>query len=332
MGVMGVGCWMMVFHYPLFSREKKMLELAIMVEGQNGLTWQRWQRIAQAVEDLGFVGLYRSDHYTNATGPDKESLELWVSLTWLASHTKRIEFSPMVSPVSFRHPTMTARMASAVDDLSGGRLTLGVGAGWQVREHTNYGWDLLEIGPRFERFEEGLKVLTALLNSDTPSDFEGKYYRLKEAILLPRPARAGGPPILIGGNGEKKTLRLAAKYAKEWNAVFQSAANFDHLNKLLDQYLVEEGRKPAEVRRSMMTGTFFGKDDAEVQAKLSARGASKEQLRERGLIVGTPNEFVEQLGELQNVGLQRVMLQWLDLDDLDGIEHLAKTVLPQFKA
>jgi F420-dependent oxidoreductase-like protein len=284
------------------------------------------------VEDLGFAGLYRSDHYTNATAPDKESLELWVSLTWLASHTKRIEFSPLVSPVSFRHPTMTARMASAVDDLSGGRLTLGVGAGWQEREHTNYGWDLLELAPRFDRFEEGLKVLSALLNSDTPTDFEGNYYRLKEVILLPRPARAGGPPILIGGNGEKKTLRLAAKYAKEWNAVFQPAANFDRLNQLLDQYLTEEGRKPSEVRRSMMTGTLFGKDSAEVKAKLNARNLTKEKLRERGLIVGTPNEFVEQLGELQAVGLQRVMLQWLDLDDLEGIEHLAKTVLPQFKA
>ena len=105
-----------------------MIEVAIMLEGQNGLTWERWQRVARAVEDLGFVGLYRSDHYTNANPPDKESLELWVSLTWLASHTSRIEFGPMVSPVSFRQPTMTARMASAVDDLSNGRLHLGLGA------------------------------------------------------------------------------------------------------------------------------------------------------------------------------------------------------------
>ena len=127
------------------------MEVAIMVEGQAGLNWQRWQRIAVAVEDLGFVGLYRSDHYTNMDPPDEDSLELWVSLTWLASHTRRIEFGPLVSPVSFRHPTMLARMASAVDDLSGGRLTLGMGAGWQEREHTNYGWDLLDIPGRFDR-------------------------------------------------------------------------------------------------------------------------------------------------------------------------------------
>ena len=131
-----------------------MLELAIMIEGQDGLNWERWQRIAHAVQDLGFIGLYRSDHYTNSNPPDQDSLELWVSLTWLASHTKRIEFGPLVTPFSFRHPTLTARMASAVDDLSGGRLTLGVGAGWQEREHTNYGWELLELKSRFKRLEE----------------------------------------------------------------------------------------------------------------------------------------------------------------------------------
>ena len=108
-----------------------MVEVAIMIEGQNGLNWPRWKRIVQEVEDLGFVGLYRSDHYTNANPPDKDSLELWVSLTWLASNTKRIQFGPLVSPVSFRQPTMTARMAAAVDDLSDGRLVLGLGAGWQ---------------------------------------------------------------------------------------------------------------------------------------------------------------------------------------------------------
>ena len=125
-----------------------MLELAIMIEGQNGLNWARWMRIAQAAQDLGFVGLYRSDHYTNGSPPDKDSLECWVSLAWLASHTKRIEFGQLVSPLSFRHPTMLARMARDVDELSGGRFTLGLGAGWQEREHANYGWDLLPMKER----------------------------------------------------------------------------------------------------------------------------------------------------------------------------------------
>ncbi|MDP2975334.1 MAG: LLM class flavin-dependent oxidoreductase, partial [Anaerolineales bacterium] len=169
-----------------------MLEIAIMIEGQNGLTWPRWQRLAAAVEELGFVGLYRSDHFTNATPPDKESLELWVSLTWLASHTKRIEFGSLVSPLSFRHPAFTARVAAAVDDLSdaggGGRLTLGLGAGWQEREHHLVGFDLLDMKSRFARFEEGLEVITRLLKSDAPVTSEGKYYQLRGATLLPRPA------------------------------------------------------------------------------------------------------------------------------------------------
>lgn len=291
------------------------------------MTWPRWQRIAQAVEDLGFVGLYRSDHYTNADPPDKDSLELWVSLTWLAGHTQRIEFGPLVSPVSFRQPTMTARMAGAVDDLSGGRLTLGLGAGWQEREHHNYSWDLLDLGPRFARFEEGLQIITHLLQNDTPLDFSGAYYQLHEAVLLPRPQRPGGPPILIGGSGPKRTLPLVAKYAQEWNAVFIPAARIAELNRQLDQLLTEHGRRPSDVRRSLMTELVFGRDEAEVQRKLQGRDAA--ELQQRGIIAGTPTEIVEQLGRLSDVGVQRVMLQWLDMDDMDGLEAFASAVLPQ---
>lgn len=304
-----------------------MLEVAIMIEGQNGLNWPRWQRIAHAVEALGFAGLYRSDHYTNASPPDLDSLELWVSFTWLAAHTSRIEFGPLVSPVSFRHPTMTARMASAVDDLSGGRLTLGVGAGWQEREHDHFGWELLDTPRRFARFEEGLEVITRLLNSDQPIDFAGDYYRLKEAILLPRPQRPGGPPILIGGNGLKRTLPLVARYASEWNAVYISASEFSQLNTQLDALVSAQGRAPASVRRSLMAGCYLGRTAAEVQDKIKGRSIS--DLRERGVIVGTGPEVVDQLGRLAEVGVQRVMLQWLDLGDLDGLEALAKSVLPQ---
>ncbi len=309
-----------------------MIEVAIMIEGQNGLTWERWQRIARAVEDLGYAGLYRSDHYTNATPPDKESLELWTSLTWLASHTRRIEFGPLVTPMSFRNPTMTARMAAAVDDLSGGRLTLGVGAGWQEREHTNYGWELLDIPQRFQRFEEALEILIRLLRSDTPVDFTGRYYRIQDAILLPRPQRPGGPPILIGGNGRKRTLPLAACYADEWNAIYLPAEKFGALNAELNALLEAEGRDPATVRRSMMTGVEFGRDKAEVKRKVKARTEGKltpKELHARGLLVGTANEIVAQLGELAEAGLQRVMLQWLNLDDVDGLEALAAGVLPQ---
>ncbi len=303
-----------------------MIEVALMIEGQNGLNWERWQRIAKAVDEMGFAGLYRSDHYTNANPPDKDSLELWVSLTWLASHTKQIEFGPLVSPVSFRQPTMTARMAAAVDDLSNGRLILGLGAGWQEREHANYGWDLLEVAPRFARFAEGLEIITRLLHSDEPVDFSGDYYTVKEGILLPRPQRPGGPPILIGGNGPRRTLPLAARYAREWNAVYTSREIFRERSQLLDELLVKNGRSPADVRRSLMTRVEIG-DDAALRQKFSS--ATPAELRQHGLVLGSPDEIVDQLGQWAESGVQRIMLQWLDLDDMDGLETLGTKILPQ---
>ena len=306
-----------------------MIEVALMLEGQNGLNWERWQRIARAAEDLGFVGLYRSDHFTNPQPPDMDSLELWVSFTWLASHTKKLEFGPMVSPVSFRHPTMTARMASAIDDLSGGRLTLGMGAGWQEREHHNYGWQLLDLHERFIRFEEGLEVVTRLLHSDTPVEFEGKYYQLHDAILLPRPARPGGPPILIGGNGPKKTIPLAAKYASEWNAVFTTPETVKELNGVLDNELDKLGRARTAVKRSLMTRVVYGKDEAALKAKLEAIGRSREDLQKVGIIAGNASQVVEHLGRVAEAGAYRVMLQWIEMDDMDGLEALAREVLPQ---
>jgi F420-dependent oxidoreductase-like protein len=311
-----------------------MLEIAIMIEGQNGLTWDRWHQIANAVESLGFQGLYRSDHYTNANPPDKESLELWVSLTWLASHTERIEFGPLVSPVSFRHPTMTARMGAAVDDLSNGRFTLGLGAGWQDREHDNFGWDLLDLPERFSRFEEGLEVITQLLKSDDPVDFKGEYYQLNEAILLPRPERSNGPPILIGGNGTKRTLPLVARYADEWNALFIKPDKFAEINNKLNDLLEYENRQPESVRRSLMTGCVFGINDEQVEEKVKSRGSGKlsaAELIDRGLVVGTPEDFLKQLDAFEQAGVERIMLQWLDLDDVGGLEALAKSILPQFK-
>ena len=170
-----------------------MLEVALMIEGQDGLTWPRWRRLAQAAEDFGFAGLFRSDHFTNPDGPYLDALELWTSLTWLASNTRRVEFGPLVSPVSFRDPRITAWAASAVDDLSGGRLRLGLGAGWQDREHHAFGYELLAVGPRFERFEQALELITRLLRSSQPVTYHGRYYRLDDAQLLPRPARPGGP-------------------------------------------------------------------------------------------------------------------------------------------
>lgn len=302
-----------------------MPEIAINLEGQNGLNWPRWKRMVRAVEDLGYAALTRSDHFTNGNPPDMDSLELWVSLTWLADNTSRIEFGPLVSPVSFRHPAMTARMAAAVDDLSGGRLILGVGAGWQVREHHNFSFDLLELPQRMARFEEGLQIIHHLVKNDAPLDFPGQYYQMHEAVILPRPQRPGGVRLLVGGNGPARTLPLTARYADEWNGVFIPSGRYEELNSMLDDLLRAEGREPSSVRRSLMTGIVFGRTEAQVTEKLAGR--NRDELRARGILVGTADGIAEQVAALDAAGVQRLMLQWLDLDDLDSLEILAQRLI-----
>jgi F420-dependent oxidoreductase-like protein len=304
-----------------------MIEVSLMLEGQNGLNWGHWQKTALLAERVGFVGLFRSDHFTNARPPDLDSLELWASLTWLASHTRRLEFGPLVTPFSFRHPVHTARMARDLDDLSGGRLILGVGAGWQEREHQKFGFDLLDRKGRFDRFEEAVQVVALLLQRDDPVDFQGRFYHLEQAQLLPRPGRPGGPPLLIGGKGPQRTLPLVAQYADEWNASFVTPESFAQLNRRLDQLLQERGRDPGQVRRSLMTGVIFGTSPAEVRRRLEQEDREEQQLREWGMLIGDPQQLRDRLGEYEAAGVQRIMLQWLDLEDLDRLEALAEAVL-----
>ncbi|MGH2530979.1 MAG: TIGR03560 family F420-dependent LLM class oxidoreductase [Thermomicrobiales bacterium] len=304
-----------------------MVELAVMIEGQDGLNWPRWRRLAEAAEGLGYAGLYRSDHFVIRDGGYQDALELWVSLTWLASHTSRIEFGPMVSPVSFRDPVITAWQAMAVDDLSGGRLRLGLGAGWNEREHRSFGYDLLDLDQRFARFQEGIKVVRLLMGSDEPVSFSGEYYRLDDAQMLPRPARLGGPPIVIGGKGPRRTLPLVARYADEWNATSMPTARLQELNVRLDDLIRQEGRQPSDVRRTLMTRVIFGRDDADLRRQ--TEGLDVAAMRERGSIIGTPNEVVEALGRFAEAGAARVMCQWLDQDDIAGLEAMAATVMPR---
>jgi F420-dependent oxidoreductase-like protein len=301
------------------------MDVAIMLEGQSGLNWERWRRLGCAVEELGFAGLYRSDHLVSAQLPDQDSLDAWVSLTWLASFTTRIEFGTLVSPLSFRHPVHLARMACAVDDLSGGRLTLGLGAGWSHREHDVLGFELLAPDPRLDRLEEGIQVITRLLRSDTPVSFEGKYFQLQDALLLPRPGRREGPRVLVAGRGRKRSLPIAAQFADEWNAMFVSPEMLREMNAELDELLERNGRHPADLKRTVMQGTEIGRTEAELRRKLEAR--AWQFWREPGLIAGSTALMQEQLAAFAEAGAQRIMLQWLDLDDLDGLELLARAVL-----
>lgn len=306
-----------------------MLNIAIMVEGQHGVNWDNWRSFARAVEDLGFDGLFRSDHFTNREGPYQDALDLWPSLTWLADHTESIDFGSLVTPTSFRHPVFTARMGKDVDNLADGRLVLGVGAGWQEREHETFGFDLLDLDARFDRFEEGVEVIADLLRSDEPVSYDGEYYQLDGAELLPRPERPGGTRIAIGGNGPDRTMPLAATYADEWNALFQSPEAMRERNARFDELVIDAGRKPDDVTRSMMTPIVFGRDDDEVERVLEEQrgGTGADELREQGAIVGTEAAVLDHLTRLDEAGLDRVMLQWLALDEVDRLEAFADAVL-----
>jgi F420-dependent oxidoreductase-like protein len=300
------------------------MEVALMVVGQDGLNWDRWHRIAQTAEDAGFVGLYRSDHFTNPAGPFKDSLECWVSLAWLATATRRIEFGPLVSPVSFRHPSMLVRQAAALADLSNGRLQFGIGAGWQDREHTGYSYHLGDVPERMARFRESVQVMAHLLRSDEPLTFAGKHYQMHEAVLLPRPRQR--VPIVIGGSGRNVTLPLVARYADEWNCGARTPEAFAEVNGYLDSLLDKAGRPRTSVKRSMMLFLRFGRTDAELEARLAAQ-PTPEIVRASTLAV-TPERLRDHLATLEAAGVQRAILNWRDdYDDIEGMQALAKATI-----
>ena len=275
------------------------MDVSLMIEGQMGLTWPRWQRIIAEAEDLGFAGVFRSDHFTNPNPPDSESLEMIVSLTYLASYTKRVHFGPLVAPLSFRNPMLLARQAAALDDLSGGRMILGLGAGWQEHEHEAFGFDLGDVPTRIRRLTEGLAVITSLLKSDEPISYEGQFYRLRGATLLPRPQRPGGPRILVGGNGTQRTLPLVVRYADIWNGVFMRPDQFRERMTILDMLLAKAGRQPGDVRRTMMYGQFQGHD-----------------------------ALIDLLPEYAAAGMEEIMVQWLDLDNIAALRSFARRLMP----
>lgn len=312
------------------------MKIGIMVEGQEGLTWERWFRVAEHVEAVGLDSLWRSDHFFSVMGrTERESLEAWTSLTTLAQRTKRITFGPLVSPMTFRHPALLARMATAVDLISEGRLVLGVGAGWNEDEHAAYGITLPPLKERMDRLEEGIKVIRALWKGG-PVDLDGKYYPLHGATAMPRPYRPAGPPLLIGGDGEVRLLAIVARYADEWNSHAPGPEAYQAKRRKLEEHCRAVGRNPEEIRRSRMQGVLIASDSKALQARArwfksfmtALRDVPQDQvletLRSKSWLVGTPEEIAKQLAEWSAVGVQRVMLQYYDLDDMDGLALLAQ--------
>jgi alkanesulfonate monooxygenase SsuD/methylene tetrahydromethanopterin reductase-like flavin-dependent oxidoreductase (luciferase family) len=286
------------------------MDISIMIEGQMGLNWTRWKRIVDAVEAFGFSGLFRSDHIVDLMPPDQDSLEMITSLTYLADHTNRIHFGPLVAPASVRDPVTLARQAAALNDLSGGRMILGLGGGWMQREHAMYGYELGDVDLRMSKLEEALEVCTRLLRSTEPVTFDGKHFMLREAVPV-SPKHGTGPQILVGGNGPKRSLPLAARFADIWNGVYLTPKALRERCARLDELLGERGRKPSDVRRSVMTSVIFDESP-------DARAA--------GAIIGSATDLAEQLAALEDAGASELMLQWFALDDIDGLERFAAAI------
>jgi F420-dependent oxidoreductase-like protein len=308
-----------------------------MIEGQEGLTWDRWRRLAEAAETGGFHGLFRSDHLTSLVGEAaRPALDTWAALTWLASGTRRIRFGPLVSPLTFYHPAVLARRAAAVSELSGGRLDLGLGAGWHDGEHAMFGVPFPSVKERMDRLECGVRVVRALLSGE-PATLAQPYYPLAAARTAPRPA-PGALPIVIGGRGERRTLRIAAEHADEWNVSRVTLDEYPAKVAVLTGHCRAVGRDPATLRRSLMVPIAVGTTAAEADGRLRRMAAVFPRLpgdapswRAAGFLHGTPDAVVAELRRWAGLGVSRVMLQYLDMDDLPGIGLLAREVLPALR-
>jgi F420-dependent oxidoreductase-like protein len=312
------------------------MKLGVMIEVQEGIGWPEWKRIVKAADDLGFESLWRSDHFFSF-GADrtKPCIETFTSLTYAATASTRIRFGTLVASMTFRPPAMVARQAAAIDDLSGGRLTLGIGGGWNQAEHDAFGIELPEPKRRLDMLEEGAIVIKSLLGHDDAS-FEGKYYHLQSAFVNPKPAQKP-LPILIGGSGEKRLLNIVAKHADEWNMPVQSLEEYRRKVASLEMHCEREKRDPATIGRSIMSAYICAPTEAAVQARYDNVVANANpRLRERldageklPWLVGTPPQVVEQIKAWEAEGVSRIMLQHFTEPDYEQLELMAKEVLPK---
>ncbi len=317
-----------------------MVRLGVMIEAQEGLTWQRWDRLIDTAIQNNFDSLWRSDHLFSVMGiSDRDQLSLWPSLTLVAARDSNLEFGALVSPTTFRHPVMLAKDATALDNLSNGRFWLGVGAGWNEQEHRAFGFPLPPLKERMDRLEESIEVIK-LLWSGRPVTYGGDQFRLDEAQMRPVPTRPGGVPLMIGGSGEKRTLRMVARFANEWNTTASSLDVYRHKVDVLEQHCQDIGRDSSQIARSMMVGHIIGADEAELKERASriqriipsTQNMPVEEvistMRERGWLVGTPDEIVDAIQARAKLGVSRIMLQTHDQEDMSALELFAKAVMP----
>jgi len=302
----------------------------IFVEPQNGATYDKLLEVAQVVESTGFDAMFRSDHFLTMTGSGLPGpTDTWATLAGLARETSRIRLGSLLTSATFRLPGLLAVTVAEVDAMSGGRVELGLGAGWFKEEHVAYGIPFPPSGQRFERLEEQLSVLTGLWTTPVGEkySFTGKYYRLVDSPALPKPVQRPHPPIIVGGAGAQRTPRLAATFADEFNMPFRRLAESEVQFSRVRAACERVGRDPGTMRLSVAQTVCCGADEAEARRRAQAIGRDLADLRANGA-AGSPTEVVERLRAFGAAGAGTVYLQVLDLDDLDHIRLLSQSVLP----
>jgi F420-dependent oxidoreductase-like protein len=310
------------------------VRFAVMIEGQEDVTWEDWVAIARACERLGFEALFRSDHYASVMGAgDRGALDAWGTICGLAAITSTLRLGSLVSPATFRHPSVLAKNAVTADHISGGRIDLGIGTGWMEAEHRAYGFPFGDMGVRMDRLTEQLEIVSGSFGPG-PFSFDGEHYAVERLDALPKPIQRP-LPLLMGGAARRRGAALAARFASEYNVVHASPEEAGAARTRLAAACEQAGRDPATLRFSLMHQFLVGRDDAELRsrserlAEATGGPAGVEELR-RTALGGTPDEIVARLREYEAAGVERVMLQHLVHRDVEALELLAAEVVPAF--
>ena len=314
------------------------MRLCLMVEGQEGVSWDEWLALADACERSGLEGLFRSDHYLSVVGRrERSTLDAVATLAALAVRTERIRLGTLVSPVTFRHPAVLAKSMATVDHVSGGRVELGLGAGWNEGEHAAYGFEFPPLGTRMELLEEQLEIVHRLWTEDSVT-FAGRHYRLDDCPALPRPLQQPRPPLILGGNAKPRSVALAVRLADEYNTLAASIDDCRERKSVLVEACESAGRDPATLPLTLMATCVVGEDKAQVldgvRGVLAVFGSGDEdpetvlaERRERW-VAGTTDEVIERLRTLGEAGVERMYLQHLVHGDTEMVELIGEAVLP----
>jgi len=308
------------------------MRVALMIEGQEDVTWEDWVALAQTCERSGIEALFRSDHYVSVMGAEERgSLDAWGTINALAARTTTLRLGTMVSPASFRHPSVLAKLVTTADHASGGRVELGLGTGWSEIEHTAYGFPFLAMGERMDVLAEQLEIIHDGHWGEGPFSFAGDHYTLRDLVALPRPVQRPHPPLIMGGAAGPRAARLAARFADEYNTVMPTLEQIAERRGSIVAACERAGREP--IPFSVMTTALLGADEAELERRVAAYGEWPGAAVDRGQaaaswIFGTVEQAAARLREYEAAGVSRVYLQHLVHRDLETVELIGRELVP----